>query len=156
MDLHRYRIDDQPRQQGKRCEAQKQSQGEPRAEDSRAVAPRHHQQLVGHESREQEGERGIERKEQRILLREERGVAACGGEKEEADGRHGATDDEQQLHRSPCRGSRLSTGAGSCCGERTVKRFQGESSCSSRLVSALSWKGLGSKVVSSRMRTAAS
>src|SRR5205085_7992592 len=125
-------------------------------EDARTIAARHHQELVAHHTGEQCGKNGIQREQQRILLREERGVAARRGEKEQPDRRDGTADDEKQLHRSGAFGSRLSTGAGSWRGERTVKRFQGESSCKSRLVSALSWKGFGRSVGSSRMRTAAS
>ena len=154
--MHRHRIHDEPRQQGKCRKTQKEAQRKARAEYSRAVTAGHGEQLEGHQARKQRGERGVERQQQRVLLRKEGRIAARGGEQEQPHGRHGAPDDEQELHRSPCRGSRLSTGAGSCRGERTVKRFQGESSCSSRLVSALSWNGLGSRLVSRRMRTAAS
>jgi len=85
---------------------------------------------------------------------ESRGVGARSGQQEDSRRRHRAADDQQQLHLAPC-GSRLSTGAGSCRG-RTVKRFQTDSSCNSRLVRALSWKGLGSMLASRRRRTAAS
>jgi len=155
-ELHRDGIHDEPGQHGERGEAQQQPQREARAEHARAIAARHGDQLVHHQPGEQRGERGVERQQQGILLCEERRVAARRGEQEQADGGYRPAHDEELLHRVAPRGSRLSTGAGSCFGERTVKRFQGDSSCSSRLVSALSWKGLGSSAGSRRMRTAAS
>src|SRR5947208_502351 len=78
-------------------------------------------------------------KQRRILLGEKRMGRARGGKQEQAHGCHRTAEDEKQLHLSLApRGSRLSTGAGSCWGERTVNRFHGDSRCSSRLVSALS------------------
>src|SRR5205814_1016606 len=97
------------------------------------------QRLTPHYPGEQRGARRVECKQPRILLGEKRSVRARGGKQEQAHGCHRTAEDEKQLHLSLApRGSRLSTGAGSCWGERTVNRFHGDSRCSSRLVSALS------------------
>ncbi len=155
-ELHRHGVDDEPGEHGECREAQKKAQREPRAEDPRAIAPRHDQQLIANHAGEENGKRGVQREQQGILLGKERRIAAGRGQQEKPDRGHGAADDQQKLHRSPVRGSRLSTGAGSWRGECTTKRFHGESSCRSRLVNALSWNGLGNNVGSRRMRTAAS
>ena len=156
QELHRHGVDDKAWQHGERGEAQEEPQRKAGAENARPIASCHDAELINHQGGEHGGEGGIEREEQRILLREEGGVAARRGEQEQAHRRDAAAEDQHELHRASSRGSRLSTGAGTCRGERTMKRFQCDSSCSSRLVSALTWKGLGSSVLSRRMRTAAS
>ena len=106
------------------------------------MAPRQDHELGDDQRGEQRGERRVQPEEQRIVPREDRGVGARRREQEQAHRRHRAADEEEPLHPS-FRG-------------RTMKRFQGDSSCRSRPVSAESWNGLGSSAVSSRMRTAAS
>ncbi len=138
--MHRYRVDNQAGHHGKRGKARQQPQREARAEHARAMPARQHDELRDHQRGEQDRERGVQAEQQGILACKQRGVRARRGEEEKPDGRDRAADQHQPSHR----------------GGRTMKRFQGDSSCSSRPVSAESWKGLGSCVVSSRMRTAAS
>src|SRR6266480_2491834 len=137
--LHRHRVDDQTGHYREQRKAHQQPQSEAGSEYASPIAPRERQQLKRHYPGEQRGERRVECKQQRILLGEKRSVRARGGKQEQAHGCHRTAEDEKQLHLSLApRGSRLSTGAGSCWGERTVNRFHGDSRCSSRLVSALS------------------
>ena len=97
--MHRDRVHDQAGQHGERSKAQQQAPGEPRAEDTCAVAPRQSGQLIDHQSAEQQGEGGVQPEKQRILLREEGGIAARGREEEKPYRGDAAADDQQELHR---------------------------------------------------------
>ena len=94
-ELHRHGVDDKTRQHGKRRKPQEEPQRQARAEYARTIAARHHQELVAHHASKQGREHRVERKEERILLGEKRGVAARGGEKKEPDRRDRAADDEE-------------------------------------------------------------
>src|SRR5207244_10988822 len=108
-----------------------QRQGEAGPEQPSRITPRGREQLKRHYPGEQRGERRVECEQQRILLGEKRSVRARGGKQEQAYRRHRTAEDEEQHHLSLApRGSRLSTGAGSCWGERSVKRFRGDYRCS--------------------------
>ena len=99
--------------------------------------------LPGHQRRQQGRQRGIQPEQQRVVLREQRGIAAGGSEQEQQHARERGAEDDQQPHfASASFASLLSTGAGELgaetAGGRKMKRFHGDSRFSSRLVMALS------------------
>ena len=67
-----------------RGEAHQEPQREPRAEHARAMAPREDHELRDHQAGKQRGKRRIQAEEQRIVAREDRGVAARRREQEQA------------------------------------------------------------------------
>ena len=156
-ELHRYRVYEHTGHHCDGSEQDKEAEREARTENLLLQATAQRSKLVADQGKQRGGEDRVEPEKHRVVFGEERRIGACRSEQEKQHACEGHTQDQQGLHRAPS--SRFSGAVGEGCWAeergRHVKRFQSESRCHSRLVRALTWKGLGRSVRSRRMRTAA-